>query len=567
MHSYDRVVLNYFYGKDHLHPWDFHFFLDSVPSSLDASMVGALRILSYRFLSVLSILVSLRPIVASQPLSRRQDSIWELPSFQQIIDSVGAGWGAIDDFFDGFTFPESPQQPGAGLPEDSIKTGPLVWPQPLQTDDECSQPPVGAPDNQCSVGTSRIIFARDCGNDAQNAAIGQLLTKTVYSGSISTVVDDDCGVLFWAGDFTEESAETIRKTNGVLGVESDSPLHDTSNKDFGKVKSKERHSEESESRITKRDTLITQPPPVSTDLSFISNPPNHVGDGYVYCSAAGEGITVYVIDCGADALNKDFGSGVIKRWIYASGIPKTEPEIDVEGHGTCVASKIAGIEYGVAKKASLIMVKIAKVCHSLLEALVRILNDLRRRKQLGENIAGYNVITIQQQTVAGKKVSKLTTTLMKILISTIMEKYAVVIVCAAGNDAREVDSLPSSFSPQLPIIVVGGVDPDTGDRTMSSNFGPAVTVSAPAEVVCASPRDGSGWAREGTSFAAPAVAGVVAYFLSLQDVGPMLRKTPGLIPQAVKQYIMDSAYARPDATDKAIWNQAPKQPWHLPLTT
>ena len=153
---------------------------------------------------------------------------------------------------------------------------------------------------------------------------------------------------------------------------------------------------------------------------------------------------------------------------------------------------------------------------------------------------------------------------MKILISTIMEKYAVVVVCAAGNDAREVDSLPSSFSPMLPLIVVGGVDPDTGDRTMDSNFGLAVTVSAPGEVVCASPRDGSDWAKQGTSYAAPAVAGLVA---SLPDMGPMLRQTPGLIPQAVKQYIMDTAYIRPDATDKAIWNQAPKQPWHIPLTT
>lgn len=520
-----------------------------------------------RFLFLSTIFVVLNPIIASPPLSPRQESIWELPSSQQIIDSLGAGWGIIKSFFDGF---ESPQQLENGLPEDSTKTDPLVQPQRLQTnDDECSQQPVGAPDNQCNVGTSRIIFARDCGNDAQNTAIGQLLTKTVYSGSVSTVADDDCGVVFWAGEFTEESAERIRITNGVLGVEPDIPLYDTSNRDFRQVKTKnKKRSGESESDIRKRDTLITQPPPVSTDLSFVSNPPNHIGDGYVYHSAAGEGINVYVIDTGADARNKDFSSGAIKRWIHTSSVPRTEPEMDFEGHGTCVASKVAGIEYGVAKKASLIMVKIAKECHSLLEALVSILNDFRRRKRAGEKIAGYNVITIQQQTGAGRKVSKLTTALMKFLISTIMEKYGVVIVCAGGDDgAREIESLPSSFSPKLPLIVVGGVDPDTGDRTIDSNFGPAVTVSAPAEVVCASPRgDGSGWAKHGTSFAAPAVAGLVAYFLSSKDVGPMLRKTPGLIVQAVKQYIMDSAYIRPEGIDKAIWNQAPTQPWHLPLT-
>lgn len=530
-------------------------------------MISSAR-LCCKLLFLITIFVISRPIIASPPHSRRQESLWDSPPFQQIIDSLGAGWGVIDNFFDGLTFPESPQQRGLVLPQDSTKTGPLdQWPRPLQSNEECSQPPVGAPDNQCNVGTSRIIFARDCGNDAQNAAIGQLLAKTAYSGSISTIVDDDCGVVFWAGQFTEESAERITKTKGVLGVEPDIPLYGTSSKNFGRMKSNKKHSGGGDGNIRIRDTLITQPPPVSADLSFVSNPPGHIGDGYVYFSAAGEGVTVYVIDSGADALNKEFSSGVIKRWIYTSSVPKTEPEMDVEGHGTCVASKVAGIEYGIAKKASLIMVKIAKVCHSLLEALVRILNDLRRRKLAGEDIAGYNVITIQQHTGVGKKVLTLTTTLMKILISAIMEKYAVVVVCAAGNDSREVDSLPSSFSPKLPLIVVGGVDPDTGDRTMDSNFGPAITVSAPGEVVCASPHDGSGWAKEGTSFAAATVAGLVAYFLSLEGVGPMLRKPPVLIPQVVKQYIIDSAYTRPDGIDRAIWNQAPKQAWHIPLTT
>lgn len=514
-----------------------------------------------------------------------------------MIDFFGAGLGGIfEKFFDGFDFPESPspQQPGrgGGLPEDATKAGPLVQPLPLQTDDdadddECSHQPVGAPNNQCNVGTSRIIFARDCGDDAQNAAIGQLLANTVSSGSVSTIVDDDCGVVFWAGEFTEESAKTIRETNGVLGVEPDIPLSDTSNKDFRKLKTPKNRPGESgsESHIRKRDTLIIQPPPVSTDLSFVSDPPNHVGDAYVYYSAAGKGINVYVIETGVDALNKEFSSGVIKRWIHTSGVPRATPETDSEGHGTCIASKVAGITYGVAKKASLIIVKINTVCHSLLEALVIILNDLRRRRKAGEKIAGYNVITIQHRTAAGRKVPKSTRALMKYLISAIMEKYAVVIVCAAGNEAKEVDSLPSSFSPMLPLIVVGGVDPDTGDRTRYSNFGPAVTVSAPSEVICASSSlDGgsgsSGWGgtqqQHGTSFAASAVAGLVAYFLSLQDIGPMLRRRragPGPEPpelmmvQKVKQYIIDTAYIRPHGIDKSIWNHAPTQPWHLPLTS
>lgn len=64
----------------------------------------------------------------------------------------------------------------------------------------------------------------------------------------------------------------------------------------------------------------------------------------------------------------------------------------------------------------------------------------------------------------------------------------------------------------------------------------------------------------GSSFAAPAVAGLVAYFLSLHDVGPMLRRKPHMITQVVKQHVVDIAYVRPLGTEKAIWNNITSEP-------
>lgn len=60
--------------------------------------------------------------------------------------------------------------------------------------------------------------------------------------------------------------------------------------------------------------------------------------------------------------------------------------------------------------------------------------------------------------------------------------------------------------------------------------------------------------RTGTSVAAPAVAGLVARFLSLPNVGPMLRQRPGSIRQAVKQFLTDMAYIRTDSRVKSIRN-------------
>lgn len=83
-----------------------------------------------------------------------------------------------------------------------------------------------------------------------------------------------------------------------------------------------------------------------------------------------------------------------------------------------------------------------------------------------------------------------------------------------------------------------------------------ITVSAPGNSVeCA---NGTGRAgsqrRTGISVAAPAVAGLVAHFLSLANVGPMLRQRAGSIRQVVKQYLTDMAYIRTDSRVKSIWN-------------
>lgn len=56
-----------------------------------------------------------------------------------------------------------------------------------------------------------FIYALDCENKAQNAALTKLLADTVQSGTISTIVDDDCGILFWTKSLTDGGAEVIRK--------------------------------------------------------------------------------------------------------------------------------------------------------------------------------------------------------------------------------------------------------------------------------------------------------------------------------------------------------------------
>lgn len=119
---------------------------------------------------------------------------------------------------------------------------------------------------------------------------------------------------------------------------------------------------------------------------------------YVYYSAAGEGSTIYIIDTGLNPLHPEFSLGVVKRWIFANGVAKTEADDDSSSHGTGTASKIAGRVFGVAKKASLIVVKRSLKLSSWLDAMVNVANDLRRRARARELIADYNFINIHKLT-------------------------------------------------------------------------------------------------------------------------------------------------------------------------
>ncbi|MCJ1346209.1 hypothetical protein MMC31_004424 [Peltigera leucophlebia] len=511
---------------------------------------------------------------ALQRLPRGDDSAWD-PASQQLINGVVApAAGIVDYLWNEFDDPASqpvsepppqtvppdwsnpwePETPGDPAP------GPIdieVFPRP-STNEECTDKPIGAPEvvDRCDVGTMKIIYALECGNEAQNAAITKLLADTAQSGTISTIVDDDCGVLFWTGSLTDEGAEVMRKTYGVLAVVSDialvlDDLSDASTQSEKRSDKKLPGSKPMQEQVEKRDILVRQPRTIP-ELAFISSPPETqaIAD-YVYYSAAGEGITIYIIDSGLNSLHTKFSLGVVKRWIYANGAAKTEVDDDPGSHGSCLASKVAGRVFGVAKKASLIVVKRTLELSSWLDAMVKVANDLRRRARAGERIAGYNVISMQ---TSSPRIDKYSLIKMRYLILKYLEKYGVIFVCTPGNDARHVN-VPASFSPKIPIISVGSVD-IWGGALFSSPEGPAITVSAPGlSVECAMGTGTAGSQRlTGTSIAAPAVAGLIAYFLSLPDVGPMLRQRPGSIPQAVKQYVIDMAYIRTHSSVKSIWN-------------
>ncbi|CAM5662522.1 Subtilisin family serine protease OS=Streptomyces albaduncus OX=68172 GN=FHS32_006764 PE=3 SV=1 [Streptomyces griseoloalbus] len=76
---------------------------------------------------------------------------------------------------------------------------------------------------------------------------------------------------------------------------------------------------------------------------------------YTYDDTAGQGVTAYIIDTGVRISHSDFGGRARNGYDAVDGDNVAQ---DGNGHGTHVAGTVAGSAYGVAKKASIVGVRV-----------------------------------------------------------------------------------------------------------------------------------------------------------------------------------------------------------------
>jgi subtilisin family serine protease len=75
---------------------------------------------------------------------------------------------------------------------------------------------------------------------------------------------------------------------------------------------------------------------------------------YSYPDSGGGGVTAYIIDTGIRITHADFGG----RAVWGINTTGDGNNTDCNGHGTHVAGTVAGAQYGVAKQAGLVAVKV-----------------------------------------------------------------------------------------------------------------------------------------------------------------------------------------------------------------
>jgi subtilisin family serine protease len=235
-------------------------------------------------------------------------------------------------------------------------------------------------------------------------------------------------------------------------------------------------------------------------------------------TAAGAGVTAYVVDTGILAAHTDFGGRVAAGW---TAVADGNGTTDCNGHGTPVAGTVAGATYGVAKGATLVPVRVL---------------DCSGSGYNSDVVAGLDWIAANHAAgmpaVANLSLGGAASSTVDAAIQAVIDD-GVTTVVAAGNSA--VDACTAS-----PARVPGAVTvaaSDSADKQASfSNFGSCVDLYAPGVSITSDyyTSTTATASMSGTSMAAPHTAGAAAVLLS-QD--------PALTPSQVAGALVSNATA------------------------
>jgi len=226
---------------------------------------------------------------------------------------------------------------------------------------------------------------------------------------------------------------------------------------------------------------------------------------YFFPRGAGASVDAYIIDTGVYTQHTDFGSRAVPGWKARPDWPDT----DDNGHGTHVASTVAGTKYGVAKGAHIIGVKVLDRggSGSWSDVISGINYCVQNKQRTGKPSLANMSLGGGRQEAVNRAVNQ-------------ASAAGVMIVVAAGNNNGDACNTSPASAPDC--ICCGatdlGSDPNDNQidvRSYFSNYGKCVHVFAPGSNILGA-WIGSPTATRvisGTSMASPHVAGVTALVL------------------------------------------------------
>jgi cerevisin len=328
------------------------------------------------------------------------------------------------------------------------------------------------------------------------------------------------GFLGYSGHFDEETIEQVRRHPDVEFIEKDSIVHTMVPTEAESCDGEtEKQSPWGLARVSHRDSL--------TFSTY---------NKYLYAASPGEGVDVYVIDTGTNVDHVDFEG----RAKWGKTIPSGDQDIDGNGHGTHCSGTIAGKKYGIAKNATVYAVKVLRsngsgtmsdvvkgvewAANSHLEQ-VKAAKDGKRK--------GFKGSAANMSLGGGK-----TDALDKVVNAAV--DAGVHFAVAAGNDNADACNYSPAAASKAVTVGASALD-DT--RAYFSNWGKCTDIFAPGLSIL-STWIGSKYAVNtisGTSMASPHIAGLLAYYLSLQPATDSEYSVAPITPAKLKANLISIA--------------------------
>ncbi|CAG8838671.1 43450_t:CDS:2, partial [Gigaspora margarita] len=204
---------------------------------------------------------------------------------------------------------------------------------------------------------------------------------------------------------------------------------------------------------------------------------------------------------GIRKTHHEFGGRATSGGVFCGGC---ESDDDEKGHGTHCASIAAGAKFGVAKKATLIAVRVLDANGE--GTTSDVINGLSFVLDQHNNAINKN--SVVSMSLGGKKSDALNNAVKA------LTDAGVHVVVAAGNKAD--DACQTSPASELSAITVGATEDENDHITRFSNFGKCVDIYAPGRHVegAGIENDDATSIKSGTSQATPHVAGTLALIIA-----------------------------------------------------
>ncbi|KAL3300978.1 subtilisin-like protease [Colletotrichum asianum] len=380
-----------------------------------------------------------------------------------------------------------------------------------------------------------MIFAKENTVKEDADGFGNTLAGLVGADNIDTIVNDAGIPYVWRANLTPDQHEKVKNDRVIAGTDINDPLTRDDDTLAGAQPSatQQKRAEVTQIPIAKNDIF---------DLRVLSTPPREKEalPNYRYDDFAGQGITIYVVDTGPfDLQHEEFKApspDITRRELNVARNKKFTLE-DTQ-HGTCVASKTVGETTGAAKRANLVGVRIDFTEFGLLRGLQSAANEIKQKGLKGKAVVTTSILMRAPDamyTISFRSAMRSLKTL------------DVPVVAAAGNKfldgLTEPDKLPATMANEFPVIVVGNAGRDFKIAPKSQRGNLVTTYAIGADIKCADPLDLTGLATDsGTSFAAPQVAGMVAYWMSHPEFAGDL--APGKVAETLRNMTGALSYPR-----------------------